>query len=148
MTEGLDTRQLAQLAKDLTEVAELYPDRAKKHLQTEGNKVKNRLRAETKAATVKRTGNLLKGIRRGGVRKTGGDMEVTVSSKAPHAHLIEKGHVQYKPVPGKSRKHQVKTEQYVPGRYPAKKTADAMEPEIRRDALTLVDEVLRRSGLT
>ena len=148
MQDGLDTRQLAQLAKDLETIAQDYPDRAKKHLQTEGNKVKKRLYAETRDATTKRTGNLLKGVRRMGVKKRGGDLEVTVTSKAPHAHLIEEGHEQYAPVPGRGRKYQRKTGKRVAGRHPAEKTVQAMGPELERDAGKLVDEVLRRGGLS
>lgn len=148
MTAGLDTRQLAQLARDLETIAQDYPDRAKKHLQAEGTKVKKRLYAETKASTTKRTGNLLKGIRRMGVKKRGGDLEVTVTSKAPHAHLIEEGHEQYAPVPGRGRKHQRKTGKRVAGRHPAEHTVEAMGPELERDAGKLVDEVLRRGGLS
>ena len=148
MREGLDTRQLAQLARDMETIARDYPDRAKKHLQQEGNKVKKKLYAETKAATTKRTGNLLKGIRRGGVRKKNGDLEVTVSSKAPHAHLIEEGHEQYAPVPGKGRKYQRKTGKRVAGRHPAERTIAAMGPELQKDAEKLTDEVLQRGGIS
>ena len=148
MQDGLDTRQLAQLARDLQTIAQDYPDRAKKHLQTEGNKVKKRLYAETKASTQKHSGNLLKGIRRMGVKKRDGDMEVTVTSKAPHAHLIEEGHEQYAPVPGKGRKYQRKTGKRVAGRHPADNTIQAMGPELEKDASKLVDEVLRRGGIT
>ena len=148
MQAGLDTRELAQLARDLETIARDYPDRAKKHLQTEGNKVKKRLYAETKAATTKRTGALLKGVRRLGVKKRDGDLSVTVTSKAPHAHLIEEGHEQYAPVPGKGRRYQRKTGKRVAGRYPAEHTVAAMGPEIERDAAKLADEVLRRGGIT
>ena len=135
MQDGLDTRQLAQLAKDLETIAQDYPDRAKKHLQTEGNNVKKRLYAETRDATTKRTGNLLKGVRRMGVKKRGGDLEVTVTSKAPHAHLIEHGHVFYHR--GK------KTEKFVPGKHPAADATKELKAEFPRDAEAFVDRLIK-----
>ena len=147
MTEGLDTRQLEQLARDLETVADLYPDRAKEFLKNQANKTRNRLRANTKAATTKRTGNLIKGIRRGSVQVRDGDYQVRVFNKAPHAHLIEHGHVQWVPVKGYGSGHRRKTEQFVPGRHPAARTVKEMKQSMAADAGGLVDEVLKRGGL-
>lgn len=156
MTNGLDTRELAKLSEDMKIIVDHYPEQAKEFLKVEGTKMAKELRVTTKALTKghrKRTGDeqkkaLAKNIRRTAPKKQGDDWQVTVSSKAPHAHLFEEGHVQYKPVPGKGRKHQVKTDQFVEGRHPAAKTATKMAPEIERDAAKLVDEVLRRGGIT
>ena len=146
MEAGFDTRELEQLARDLEAVADRYPDKAKDFLKKQGNKTRNKLRAKTRAVTTKRTGNLQKGIRRTGVQEHDGDYQIRVYNKAPHAHLIEHGHVQWVPVAGMGRKHQRKTEQFVPGRHPAAHTANEMKTEMGRDAGGLVDEVLREGG--
>jgi len=145
MEAGIDTRELARLAEDLTRVADRYPERAKDFLKKQGNKGRNRLRAETKAATKKRTGNLIKGIRRTGVQTHGDDYQIRVYNKAPHGHLIEHGHVQWVPVKGRKGARR-KTEQFVPGRHPAAKTANEMKETMAQDAGPFVDEVLREGG--
>ena len=91
-TEGMDTRELDELVKNMFRTAQdVYPDEAKAFLKKEGNKGRRLLRAKTKAVTKKKTGNLLKGIRRTGVQKHDGDFQIRVYNKAPHAHLIEHG---------------------------------------------------------
>ena len=155
MDAGFDTRELEQLAKDLELVADCYPDKAKEFLRVEGNKTARKLRANTKAqikghrkrkTEEEQKTALLKGVRRSAVHLRNDDWQVRVSNKAPHAHLFEHGHVQWVPVAGMGRKHQRKTEQFVPGRHPAAHTANEMKTEMGKDAGGLVDEVLREGG--
>lgn len=145
---GFDLRELGELARDLEKAADRYPEKAKDFLRLQGNKTRKLLRSETKAVTRKRTGNLLKGIRRGQVHERNGDFQVRVSNKAPHAHLIEHGHVQWVPVPGKDGKYRKKTEQFVPGRHPAARTTNEMKTAMAKDAGPFVDEVLREGGFS
>jgi len=147
MEAGFNTSQLEQLARDLETVADLYPDRAKEFLKNQANKGRTKLRANIKASTKKRTGNLLKGIRRSSVTEYRGDYQVRIYNKAPHAHLIEHGHVQWVPVKGYGSGHRRKTEQFVPGRHPAARTVNQMKASMAADAGGLVDEVLRKGGL-
>lgn len=136
-TEGMDTRELDELVKNMFRTAErVYPDEAKSFLKKEGNKGRRLLRAKTKAVTKKKTGNLLKGIRRTGVQKHDGDFQIRVYNKAPHAHLIEHGHVLW--VNG------TKTEKFVPGKHPAADTTKQLKREFPRDAEAFVDEMLSK----
>lgn len=136
-TEGMDTRELDELVKNMFRTAQdVYPDEAKAFLKKEGNKGRRLLRAKTKAVTKKKTGNLLKGIRRTGVQKHDGDFQIRVYNKAPHAHLIEHGHVLW--VNG------TKTEKFVPGKHPAADTTKQLKREFPRDVESFVDEMLSK----
>lgn len=136
-TEGMDTRELDDLVKNMFRTAQdVYPDEAKSFLKKEGNKGRRLLRAKTKAVTKKKTGNLLKGIRRTGVQKHDGDFQIRVYNKAPHAHLIEHGHVLW--VNG------TKTEKFVPGKHPAADTMKQLKREFPRDVEGFVDEMLSK----
>lgn len=136
-TEGMDTRELDELVKNMFRTAQdVYPDEAKSFLKKEGNKGRRLLQAKTKAVTKKKTGNLLKGIRRTGVQKHDGDFQIRVYNKAPHAHLIEHGHVLW--VNG------TKTEKFVPGKHPAADTTKQLKREFPRDVEGFVDEMLSK----
>lgn len=136
-TEGMDTRELDDLVKNMFRTAQdVYPDEAKSFLKKEGNKGRRLLRAKTKAVTKKKTGNLLKGIRRTGVQKHNGDFQIRVYNKAPHAHLIEHGHVLW--VNG------TRTEKFVPGKHPAADTTKQLKREFPRDVEGFVDEMLSK----
>lgn len=136
-TEGMDTRELDELVKNMFRTAQdVYPDEAKSFLKKEGNKGRRLLRAKTKAVTKKKTGNLLKGIRRTGVQKHNGDFQIRIYNKAPHAHLIEHGHVLW--VNG------TKTEKFVPGKHPAADTTKQLKREFPRDVEGFVDEMLSK----
>lgn len=136
-TEGMDTRELDELVKNMFRTAQdVYPDEAKAFLKKEGNKGRRLLRAKTKAVTKKKTGNLLKGIRRTGVQKHDGDFQIRVYNKAPHAHLIEHGHVLW--VNG------TKTEKFVPGKHTAADTTKQLKREFPRDVEGFVDEMLSK----
>ena len=136
-TEGMDTRELDELVKNMFRTAQdVYPDEAKAFLKKEGNKGRRLLRAKTKAVTKKKTGNLLKGIRRTGVQKHNGDLQIRIYNKAPHAHLIEHGHVLW--VNG------TKTEKFVPGKHPAADTTKQLKREFPRDVEGFVDEMLSK----
>ena len=152
MEAGFDLRELEKLSRDLERVADRYPDKSKDFLKREGNQTRNLLRSNTKAKVKghrKRTTKdekktaLLRGIRRTGVQTYRDDYQIRVKNVAPHGHLFEHGHVQWAPVPGKGRKHQRKTEQYVPGRHPAAATANAMKQTMPGDAAEMIDELLR-----
>lgn len=135
--EGMDTRELDDLVKSMFRTAQdVYPDEAKTFLKKEGNKGRRLLRAKTKAVTKKKTGNLLKGIRRTGVQKYNGDFQIRVYNKAPHAHLIEHGHVLW--VNGTQK------EKFVPGKHPAADTTKQLKREFPRDVEGFVDEMLSK----
>lgn len=132
---GFDTRELEQLNQQFLDLAQnQFPKDAKKFLRDEAGKTRKKLRAATKAATKKKTGNLLRGIDRGPVKKYNDDFQIRVYNRAPHAHLIEHGHVLW--VDG------TKTEKFVPGKHVAAKTTLEMKEEFPKDADKFVDDML------
>lgn len=105
--QGLDISELDEFAKELIELAvETMPSESKKFLRKEGNELRKEIVKTAKARVKQRTGNYVKGIKRGKVYKYNGEETAIrvyhVNEKggklengkfpAPHAHLIEYGH--------------------------------------------------------
>ena len=134
---GFDAQALKALNQQLLTMAETqFPKESKSFMRKQGGETRKRLRANTKAVTQKKTGNLLGGIDRGPVRKHDGGYQIRVYNRAPHAHLIEHGHVLW--VRG------TKTEHFVPGKHPAAKTVNEMKEAFPKAADQFVDELLEK----
>jgi bacteriophage protein of unknown function (DUF646) len=116
-------------------VKKVYPKKVKKFMQKEGN----RLRAKTVLTADERvdekTGNYRKSIKRGKpyVYAGNGADSIRVYSTAPHAHLIEYGHVQ----------DTSKGEISVPGRLVFDSARKEFESIYETDALKFVDEIAK-----
>ena len=124
-----NSKDLEELAQNMYRTAEkLYPKEVKRFLQKEGNKGASILRKKTRAATKKKTGNLIRGIKRGSVYQ--------YKNNAPHAHLIEYGHVLW--VNG------TQTEKFVPGKYPLKKAAPEIAATLTGDVDGFVDDLISK----
>lgn len=93
-----DFKELTDFEKELLDLTKNLDNgkHAKKFLRSAGNKLKRRTVNVAKAKTNKRTGNLLKGIKRGKPYKyyLDGSMAVRVYAGSPafHAHLLNNGH--------------------------------------------------------
>lgn len=87
--EGLD-----ELVNTMDLVSKNYPKEVKKFMRSEGTKLKNRTVKKAKSTVGSKTGNLIKGIKRGKYYKYSQNNadSIRVYSSAPHAHLIEYGH--------------------------------------------------------
>ena len=132
---GFAAHELDELAVNMYRTAqERYPAEVKKFLRTEGNIARKELRAQTSRSTKKKTGNLLKGIKRSKVTKYNGDFQIRVFNSAYHAHLLEYGHVEV--VWGN------RTENYVPGKHMFDKTAAAMDRRFAGDVEDFLDKML------
>lgn len=84
----------------------------------------------------KEDGNLIRGIKRGSVYQYKGSYQVRVKNNAPHAHLIEYGHVLW--VNG------TQTEKFVPGKYPLKKAAPEIAATLTGDVDGFVDDLISK----
>lgn len=83
------TVQLLDLAQRQT------PRETRKFLQSEGTKLRRFTASIARKEVKKRTGNYIKGIKRGKVYLYQGDtLSIRVYNSSPHAHLIEDGHRQ------------------------------------------------------
>ena len=100
---GFETEGLDDFIDAMDLIQRNYPTEIKKLMQSEGNKLKNRTIKTAKSSVGKKTGNYLKGIKRGKYykyRENGADsIRVYAGRPANHGHLIEEGHemVSHKP---------------------------------------------------
>ncbi|MEG2347910.1 MAG: HK97 gp10 family phage protein, partial [Cetobacterium sp.] len=86
---------LDKLSKDLLKMANTINNGkdAKEFLKKSGNKLKNKTLNVAKSRVKESTGNYIKSIKRGKVYDFKGALAVRAYSTAPHAHLIEYGHI-------------------------------------------------------
>lgn len=93
-SDGLDVSELSAFADELNSAARNAPQKAKRLMQTQGNKLKAKTSSLARQRVKKKTGNYLKSIKRGKVYTYRSDNThaIRVYSAAPHAHLIESGH--------------------------------------------------------
>jgi len=85
---------LNEFTKEMLDIcSKEYPKQVKRMLQKSGNKLRRKVVGKAKGMVKTKTGNYIKGFKRGRVYKYGGDEDaVRVYNSAPHAHLIEYGH--------------------------------------------------------
>ena len=67
------TNDLEDLEKEVLRLARKYPKEAKKFLQKQGNKLKAKAKKKAKSKVKVKTGNYLKGFKRGKVYKYKGE---------------------------------------------------------------------------
>lgn len=96
MKDEFDLSELYSFTDELLELADKkMPKETRKFLRIEGGKLRKITVAEAKQKVKKRTGNYLRGIKRGKVYKYEGDQTaIRVYGSSPHSHLIEHGHRQ------------------------------------------------------
>ena len=92
--DGFTTDELDGLEKEVLKHAKKYPKETKKFLQKQGNKLKGVAKKIAKSKVKIKTGNYMKGFKRGRYYKWNGEDDcIRVYNYMPHAHLIEKGHI-------------------------------------------------------
>jgi hypothetical protein len=90
----IDLRELEEFEKELEDLQKLFPRQARQLMGKIGSKARTIVKKKAKLLVRKETGNYLKSIKRGKPweDKTTGEYKVRVYTRAPHGHLIEKGH--------------------------------------------------------
>ena len=85
---------LTEFRQDLLKaIDEQFPKESKKHMQSMANALTRRVRSAYKRTFKTRTGNLLKGTKRGRTYYyNGNQLQIRIHSAAPHASLLEYGH--------------------------------------------------------
>lgn len=88
-TKGLDT-----FHKELDDLQKLFPKEARRLMQRTGTKARTIVVRRARQTVNKVSGRYLKSIKRGKVwvDDSTGEYKVRVYTRAPHGHLIEKGH--------------------------------------------------------
>lgn len=114
---GFDLTELDQFNKDMLELADkTMPNETKKFIRRQGAKLERNLKNAYKTRVGKKTGNLQKGVGRGAPTQYEGDWQIRVWNAAPHAHLIEHGHVM-KDHKGNPIRNKFGEEVWVEGKY-------------------------------
>lgn len=152
----LDISELTEFAQDLLTLASrTMPKESKKFLQKEGNKLKNVTKKTARKSVKKKTGNYIKGIKRGKVYKyLGQDLSVRVYGTR-HAHLIEYGHrqvVQNGRTDPKTKKkvnfkRAGKEVGFVKGKRVFQRSAEEYQKQFVQNCETFIDELLNKGGL-
>ena len=134
--EGLD-----ELVSAMDMVSQVYPKEVKKFMQKEGNKLRNRTVKTAKSSVGRKTGNFLKGIKRGKYYKYKGNgtdsIRVYAGSPAHHGHLLEYGHEMVSHNGESTGKH-------VQGYYIFKTSANMFERTYENDCDTFADKIVEQ----
>ncbi len=144
-----DIDELEEYTKQLVNIAsKKLPKETKKFLRKEGSKLQRKTKQRAKRDIEKSSGDkksYVNSIKRGKPYKYIGDEDaVRVFSMAPHAHLIELGHV--KVVGGKRGKGGCEVG-YVRGKYIFRKTAEEFEKTFYDDTEKFIDDILDKGLL-
>lgn len=112
---------------------------AKKFLQKAGNKLKKKTVNQAKNSIKNYTGNYIKSIKKGKVYDFKGNLSVRTYSAAPHAHLIEFGHI--------IKTRNGKEKGFKPGYHVFEKAAKEFEDEFVEDTELFIDDLLNENDL-
>ena len=141
---GFDLGNLNDLNEKLLNLAEQeFPKEAKKFIRRQGSKCETRLRNAYKTKVKKKTGNLIAGVSRGMPQQYSGSYQIRVYNNAPHAHLIEHGHVM-KDKNGKPILDAMGQERWVDGKYVAAYTVEEYKKIYPEEVDKFVDEMLEK----
>lgn len=130
-----------ELANALETAIRIYPDLAEVWLGRAGRDFKKKAIKNTEALVKRhvRKNGIIKGYKVGKVKGYGVNMEVEFRGTAKHFHLVENGHEQ------QDRKGN--TIGFVPGRHMVEKTRNEFESIMPRLMDSMIDDILRKSGL-
>lgn len=144
MTAELDYKELVDFKLKLLEVAKVkFPRETKNFMGRAGNKLRAKVKNAYKTQVGKKTGNLLKGVSRGRAYIYQNDKyQIRVKNKAPHAHLIEHGHVMKDKDGNVIKNKDTKKEIFVPGRDIVGPVYKDFDPEFVEMADKYVDDLL------
>lgn len=137
--DGFSSRDLENLEREVLRLAKKYPKETKKFLQSQGNKLKARVKKKAKSKLKEKSGNYLKGFKRGKVYKHNQEEDtVRVYNNMSHAHLIEHGHI-IKDKTGKE--HGFKK-----GYRILEEARAEFQDEFIKNADGLIDEIIKNGG--
>lgn len=137
MSDGFDISQLTDFEQELISLAnDTMPRESKKFLRAEGGKLRKGTLAKAKGKVKKDTGNYFKSIKKGKVYDYDGALSIRCYSSAPHAHLIEKGHV----IKDKNGNEHG----YKDGYYVFEEAEEEFQPTYFNDCEDFIDQVLEK----
>jgi hypothetical protein len=138
---GFDIKELDEYSIKLLKLAEkTMPKECNKFMKIEANKLNSKAKNKARKEIKKKTGNYMKGFKRGKKIYEYGDVKynIRVYNNAPHAHLIEYGHeiVGHKP--------DKKQSGYVKGKFILENASKEFENDFAKDTYDLVDDLLNK----
>lgn len=152
MSVDVEYEGLTEFSKELLDLAnDKFPKETRKFLQRAGNKLRKNAKDNYKKGTTTGTKNLIKGLKRDRAFKYGKDeWQVRVKNTAPHAWLVEHGHVMLgHKEQGKPKLTVANTgEAFVRGKNIMGKTAKAFPSEYEQMAEEFIDMMLDEKGLS
>jgi len=94
MSDGFDVSELSDLTKDILVLAnDKMPKETRKFLNKQAGQLKARVLRVARSETGQKTGNYIKGIKKGKVYTYLGDeLAIRVYGASPHTPLVEYGH--------------------------------------------------------
>lgn len=151
MSIEMEAEGLSVFSNELLDLAsKQFPKDTRNFLQRAGNKLKSKAKANYKKETSTGTKNLQKGLKRDRAYQYGKDeWQVRVKNTAPHAWLVEHGHVMIGHKAQGKPKLTVKStgETFVRGKNIMGRTAKAFPAEYHAMAEDFVDKMLNEKGL-
>jgi hypothetical protein len=95
MSDGFDISELTKFEKKLvTKVNDTMPKESRKFIKKEGSKLSNKNKSTFKSKGIgEETGSLLKGFKAGKAYKYDSNWSCRAYNNAPHAHLLNEGHL-------------------------------------------------------
>lgn len=137
---NLDYKDLSEFNQNMIKSLKNHPREAKFFINKMGIEFRKVLRNQYKRDTKRKTGNLLKGIKKGKgfFYKPYSAYSVRVFNVAPHAHLIELGHRMLT----KNRKTTRKSK--VSGRFVMDKAESQFRSVFERNAEKYIDKLLEK----
>ena len=143
MAVEFEYKEFNEFQEKLLKIAkEKFPRESKNFMGRAGNKLRSNVKKAYITRVRKKTGNLLKGISRGRPYLYQKDQfQVRVKNKAPHAHLIEHGHVM-KDKDGTPIKRNGK-EIFVEGKHIVGEVYRNFEPQFAEMTDEFVDDLLK-----
>ncbi|MBU7320278.1 HK97 gp10 family phage protein [Paenibacillus oleatilyticus] len=87
-------KKIEAFSRELSDLQKLFPKEAKALMRRSGTKARAIVARRARTSVKKKKGNYFRSIKRGKVwvDASSGEYKIRVYSRAPHAHLIEKGH--------------------------------------------------------
>lgn len=141
---GFDLGELEELNSKFLNLAEdEFPKEAKKFIRRQGSKCETMLRNAYKTKVKKKTGNLIAGVGRGAPYLYTGSYQIRVYNNAPHAHLIEHGHIMCGK-DGKPIVNKLGQEIWVDGKYVAAHTVEEYKRIYPEEVDKFVDQMLEK----
>ena len=150
MSMELDSHELGDRSARFLQVAQQkFPRDTRNFMGRAGNKLSSKAKKSYRAETKKKTGNLLKGVKRGKPYKySSNEYSVRVENKAPHAHLIEYGHAEWAHHAKKHNfEHAKPTGRYVKGQHIMGKATKEFEGEFGELAEGFIDRMISEGKL-